>query len=225
MSNPKITSPLILATNGHVELTIQEDERLNEKLLLVKVDGVRHLQVCGFSQLTINDERTKRLTVAQLADLLVLPGGQVVVCDQYTPPPVGGWQLLVYTVRGTYVQNMTASQQRLVILYAQMSELTAPECAHTCRVPWSCCHSIYCEAAIMWAKAKWDVELVKTNHPTLPMMGPSGCTVAPHLRPMCTVHTCEVNSLGVKRGDLAWTKRYFVLREEIDELEFENLKE
>ena len=55
--------------------------------------------------------------------------------------------------------------------------------------------------------------------PNLPMMGLSGCTLEPHLRPVCTFHTCEVNSYACKRGDEAWTERYFALRAQINDLE------
>jgi len=30
--------------------------------------------------------------------------------------------------------------KRLVHLYKQMADLTAPECAKTCSVPWGCCN-------------------------------------------------------------------------------------
>ena len=52
-------------------------------------------------------------------------------------------------------------------------------------------------------------------------MGPNGCTVPPHLRPTCTIHTCEINSVGCKKGDTKWTDKYFELREEIEIIELE----
>jgi hypothetical protein len=53
----------------------------------------------------------------------------------------------------------------------------------------------------------------------IPFMGPTGCVVAPHLRPICTVHTCDINGMGFKRGPGSgpWTKRYFELREQIED--------
>ena len=63
------------------------------------------------------------------------------------------------------------------------------------------------------------VKLEPGWHPTLPFMGPTGCTVAPHLRPICTAHTCEVNEHGRKHGDDAWTNRYYDLLEEIGLIE------
>lgn len=63
------------------------------------------------------------------------------------------------------------------------------------------------------------MELQETGHPRLPFMGSDGCIVAPHLRPICTVHTCDINSLGFKKGDPDWTKRYFALRAKLERRE------
>ena len=41
-----------------------------------------------------------------------------------------------------------------------------------------------------------------------------GATV--HLRPICTVHTCSIASLGFKKNDQEWTKRYYELRDKMD---------
>lgn len=121
--------------------------------------------------------------------------------------------------------SVTRENQELIELYAQMAALTAPECAHTCRCPHSCCSAEYCEQAIEWAQQRWGVQLERANGinlrgEVLPLLGPAGCTAAPHFRPICTLHTCEVNSLGGKRGDPAWTQRYFELREALEEREF-----
>jgi hypothetical protein len=70
------------------------------------------------------------------------------------------------------------------------------------------------------AKEEWGTELTPTGHPRLPFMGETGCVVPPHMRPMCTMHTCAVNSLGFKMGDMAWTEKYFALRDKIETLEF-----
>lgn len=104
----------------------------------------------------------------------------------------------------------------LVQLFQQMSDLTAPECANVCRVPHSCCSPEYCDMAFEEADRQ-GVTLERIAHPTLPLMGPTGCIAAPHLRPHCTLHTCAINGLGFKLGDLGWTKRYFKLREKIEE--------
>lgn len=103
----------------------------------------------------------------------------------------------------------------LPILMQQMADLTLPEC-QKCPVPLSCCDSMYCEMALEYAKDEWGVTLERTNHPTLPLMGPNGCTAAPHLRPLCTLHTCKINALGTSRN-AEWDKQYFDLREKIEE--------
>jgi hypothetical protein len=118
-----------------------------------------------------------------------------------------------------------SQRQRLVSLYSKMSVLTSPECAKACRSPHSCCSPEYCELAIQWAKEKWGIDLERVNGRSirgecLPLLGASGCTCAPHLRPICTIHTCQINSLGFKPGDEKWTKKYFDLRENIEALEW-----
>ena len=74
--------------------------------------------------------------------------------------------------------------------------------------------------AISHANERWGVELVRTEHIRLPLMGPEGCTVAPHFRPLCTLHTCAINAFGFKPGDPDWDKKYWFLRDQIDELEW-----
>lgn len=112
-------------------------------------------------------------------------------------------------------------RDELADLYQQMSELTNPECAHSCRVPRSCCSPEYCELAEDIAEEYWKIDLsqMRTEHPTLPFMGPKGCVVPPHLRPSCTLHTCAVNGLGYKPGDDIWNQRYTELRERIVTIE------
>jgi len=71
-----------------------------------------------------------------------------------------------------------------------------------------CCHKEACEEAIDFAEDVMGVVLERTGHPSLPLMGHHGCTAAPHLRPICTVHVCEQH---ITPG--AWTDRYFELRD------------
>src|SRR3989304_1185347 len=109
---------------------------------------------------------------------------------------------------------------RLIDLYKKIADHTRPECAQ-CRIPYSCCDAMYCEWARSFARAH-GVDLKDTGFPNpkdLPFIGPEGCVVPPHLRPICSVHACCINSLGFKKGDPKWTKRYFRLRERIEDLE------
>ena len=112
--------------------------------------------------------------------------------------------------------------EKLKQLYREMAELTKPECDHTCLCPHSCCAPEYCEDAKKYAKEEFGITL-KEEPPTkkgLLFIGEHGCTVEPYLRPNCTVHTCDINSFGVKRGDPVWTEKYFQLRGRIEELEW-----
>lgn len=113
-------------------------------------------------------------------------------------------------------------ETHLVSLYRDMAVLTSPECAGSCVVPHSCCQDYYCAETIQYAQESWGITLTPTGHERLPLMGPSGCVAAPHLRPICTVHTCDVANMGFKRRpqpDLQWTKRYFRLRAQIERAE------
>jgi hypothetical protein len=108
---------------------------------------------------------------------------------------------------------------RLIALYARLAAHTEPECTGRCERPRSCCAEMYCAFAIEHAKTRWQVELQRTWHPELPLMGDDGCTAAPHLRPICTAHTCEMCAHGHKRGDPAWTRRYDDIMGAIAEIE------
>ena len=112
-------------------------------------------------------------------------------------------------------------------LYQEMADLTRPECSGSCALPHSCCHARHCADTIQWAQERWGVTLVPTGHPTLPLMGEGGCVAAPHLRPICTVHTCDIASMGFKRlpqPDPQWTRQYFRLRGRIDRAEWRRMQ-
>lgn len=108
---------------------------------------------------------------------------------------------------------MKPDRKRLVVLYADVAALTGPKCAE-CRAPNTCCAPEYCALAKDHAKEEWGVDLPVTSHPMLPFMGKTGCTVAPHLRPLCSIYVCEQHYMR----DEAFAQRYFDLRDEISEL-------
>jgi hypothetical protein len=108
------------------------------------------------------------------------------------------------------------NRKRFIELSQIMADHTVGECGD-CARPHSCCSRIYCDAATRYAKKNWGIILKPTGNPDVPFLGKNGCTVPPHLRPLCTVHTCEVASRGIKEGDPDWTERYFELREEMNE--------
>ena len=95
---------------------------------------------------------------------------------------------------------------------AQVAQHTQAACGG-CRVPYGCCHKEACEEAIAFSKDHLGVELETTNHPTLPLMGPNGCTAQPHQRPICSVHVCEQHLLA----DTDWTNTYWELRDQASE--------
>jgi hypothetical protein len=115
---------------------------------------------------------------------------------------------------------------RLVQLYQEMSDHTKGKCGATCGMlpdlrPHRCCERTFCAAAREYARTEYGIDLVPTGHPTIPYMGPNGCTVAPHLRPICTLHTCEINSVGCTK-DPQWDEKYFELFDDINLTEFGN---
>lgn len=109
-------------------------------------------------------------------------------------------------------------KRKLIVLYKQMHELTLLECKK-CRCPFSCCDSFACELTKQYAKEFWNIDLIPTDNKKLPFMSEIGCIVSPHLRPSCTMHTCEINSLGIKKNDKEWTNKYFELRNKIEIIE------
>lgn len=110
-------------------------------------------------------------------------------------------------------------RDRLIALYAELGRLTESECAGHCDRPRTCCEARYCAIAIDHAQTHWQTELAETWHPALPLMGDDGCTAAPHLRPICTAHTCAVCAHGEKPGDPVWNAQYKKLTGEIATIE------
>ena len=119
------------------------------------------------------------------------------------------------------------NREHLIELYRRMAELTKPKC-NCCRraknVPERrCCDPMYCQMAIDIARDRWDLTLEPTGN-AIPLLGPEGCIAPPHVRPLCTVHTCDVESFGGDPNDPEWNKAYFALRNEIDDLEWLRLE-
>ena len=103
-------------------------------------------------------------------------------------------------------------------LYQQMADLTAPKCASSCRIPRSCCSIEYCQMA--WAEGKKDGVDYPVFDGPVPHLGPKGCVVAPHHRPLCTLHVCSIAALGFD-PDKQFDEAYFDLREKIDQVELD----
>ena len=110
----------------------------------------------------------------------------------------------------------------LPVLYQQMADMTQPLCgtnAGGCashRGVNRCCHHRYCEAAKMHASRFYGITL-EAGDGELPFMGPHGCTVPPHLRPVCTLHICSFSyaSPSTFARDEQKTVEYVRLRKQI----------
>jgi hypothetical protein len=101
-------------------------------------------------------------------------------------------------------------------LWEKMASITMDKCRQKCHQLGSCCSSEYCDMAAEYA-ADQGVVLEETGS-TLRFLKDGKCTVPPHFRPLCSLHQCDINSLGFSAGDPAWTEVYFLLREQLDEL-------
>ena len=105
--------------------------------------------------------------------------------------------------------------QTLIDMYREMSDIAHAICA-TCDPPHHCCELAGCDQARFWAKWMYDVDLQETNGP-LPFLTHTGCTVAPHHRPICAMFFCHA-----REKDLP--PRFFELRQKIVSLEAERFK-
>jgi hypothetical protein len=106
--------------------------------------------------------------------------------------------------------------------YREMSELTKVKCGgRACpdmeHKAYRCCDAMHCQMTIDHALKEWGVRLSTTGH-QFPLMGPTGCTASPHLRPWCTLHQCQIQASGTTK-DREWDKKYFRLRNRLAQLE------
>lgn len=99
-------------------------------------------------------------------------------------------------------------------LWQQMADMTMDVCRKKCHRLGSCCEPMYCEIAKEYASGL-GVELEETGN-EIPFLKDGKCVVPPHLRPMCTLHQCDINGVGFFKGDLPLTKKYFRLRERLE---------
>ncbi len=106
-------------------------------------------------------------------------------------------------------------------LWERMAELTNKKCIQKCKILGSCCDKFYCEIAENMASVH-GVILQKTANEKLPFLDKNNqCVVPPHLRPMCSLHQCDIASIGGDANDPEWTKEYFELREQLDEIGYD----
>lgn len=92
----------------------------------------------------------------------------------------------------------------LPALYAEAARLTRPLClaGEGCGPlsgrEFHCCEQRYCDQAAEFAAREYGITLPAAGEvPGIPFMSrASGCTVPPHLRPVCTLHVCSVTWAG-----------------------------
>jgi hypothetical protein len=120
--------------------------------------------------------------------------------------------------------NMKKGELRAAISrgYREMSELTKVKCGGD-KCPgvgnraYRCCDRMHCQMTIDHAYKDCGIRLPTTGH-QLPLMGPTGCTALPHLRPWCTLHQCQIQETGSTK-DRGWDAKYFRLRNKLTRLE------
>lgn len=74
--------------------------------------------------------------------------------------------------------------------FAKLSALTCTRCQE-CKSDdtYRCCDKLFCEMVDKSLK----MQMIKAERPNvggIPFMGEKGCTIEPHLRPMCSAYVC-----------------------------------
>ena len=57
--------------------------------------------------------------------------------------------------------------------------------------------------------------------PSMPFVKDGKCVIPPYFRPLCSLHQCKINGLGLDPKDPKWTAKYFDLREELNMIGFD----
>ncbi len=117
-----------------------------------------------------------------------------------------------------------SKQLEMIQLYQRMYEITVVKCKRCSKGAGTCCNVYACKLVEKFAKAEYGVTLMRTGHPTLLFMGSEGCIVAPHMRPVCTVHTCKTVQYGCDFEDKPWTADFYDLKKQIALLECDRIE-
>ena len=99
-------------------------------------------------------------------------------------------------------------------LYREITDISQPLCAK-CTPPFHCCQPVGCGLATVWARKMYGVKLEYTSDnaiSALPYLTKSGCTVAPHHRPLCSLWLCP-------EGETAAPPEYWDIKAEIMAIE------
>ena len=106
--------------------------------------------------------------------------------------------------------NKNATKEKL---WQEMADLTYQKCKEKCHNLGCCCSGDYCDIAAEYMESK-GVEV-----PPMPFLDKNGkCSIPPQFRPLCTVHQCDIANLGCDPKDPKWTKKYFKLRDKLNEI-------
>lgn len=114
-----------------------------------------------------------------------------------------------------------ANDPEIIDLAQQMADLTRPRCGgkgcgYNGRRKNFCCEKFYCDVAEEYALMHGVTDIPKPGPVDLPYMASDGrCVMPPHLRLVCTVHDCQINSWGFDPEDKEFTDKYFDLRERL----------
>ena len=109
----------------------------------------------------------------------------------------------------------------LVEAYQKLADITFDHCKRTCKNLGSCCDVDYCNFAISRAE-EFGVTLTPGNG-KFPLLIDGKCIAPPHLRPLCSAHSCDIAAFAEFRNEPKLTEKYFDLRTLVDELEFRRL--
>jgi hypothetical protein len=114
------------------------------------------------------------------------------------------------------------NKRKLIQLYRDIAEHTRSACKRTCKFEGRCvdCSDLYGAQAEQFMLTFWkEIPPQHTGSDRCRFLGADGCILAPHFRPICSIHHCSINSLGFLPGDPGWTKRYFRIRERVDQMQ------
>ena len=103
-------------------------------------------------------------------------------------------------------------------LWREMAELTLTKCQEHCRILGSCCSVGSCESTRQIAQFAFGVDLGEPKKRGLYLDDDNRCTIAPHLRPLCSLHQCRIADMGFDQKDRSWTDRYFKLYQQLQVL-------
>ena len=103
-------------------------------------------------------------------------------------------------------------------LWQEMAELTFAKCKEHCHDLGSCCTVGDCGITEDYAKSQGVVLKRVGDAGEIPFLKDGKCSVPPHLRPNCSLHQCKIASLGFDLKDPEWTKKYFRLRKQLDNM-------